>query len=176
MTAEPTPLEPAIRLYQPDDLAVCRHLWVVLTERHRQIYDSDAIGGDDPGARFDTYLADPKLIGPWVGEIESRVVCLTGLLVDRDGSEAEIEPVVVEPEYRSRGIGSTLLRFLMDEARTRDIESLRIRPVARNADAITCFHRAGFQTLGHIEMFIKLGTSTTDWKLGIDIHGNPFRY
>jgi hypothetical protein len=33
---------------------------------------------------------------------------------------------------------------------------LNIRPVARNRNAIRCFHRAGFQTLGFIEVFMDL--------------------
>ena len=57
---------------------------------------------------------------------------------------------------------------------------LSIRPVARNAAAMACFHRVGFRLLGHIEMFRQLGEAETGgdrsrWQEGIAIHGLEFR-
>jgi GNAT superfamily N-acetyltransferase len=165
----------AIRPYEDRDLDTCRELWRDLTQAHREIYDDPTIGGEDPGIYFDRHLADPRLVGLWVAECESAPAGLVGLLM-KDG-EAEIEPLVVARGYRFRGVGRALLEFIVEEARTRGARHLSVRPVARNTEAIRCFHSAGFRLLGHIEMFLELVPSTrATWKPGIAMHGRRFRY
>lgn len=164
-----------IREYESRDLEACRQLWRDLTQRHRDIYQNPTIGGEDPGHLFDEYLTDTRLAGPWVAQEGSAVVGLTGLLIG--GVEAEIEPIVIRPERRSRGLGTRLLERMRTEARERGVVYLSIRPVARNVEAITCFHRAGFSVLGHLDMFVKLADSDDRaWKPGVSIHGLSFRY
>jgi len=164
----------SIRPYRDDDLDVCRHLWRELTQRHRDIYGDSKIGGDDPGRLFDEYLANPSLAGPWIVEWESAVVALGGLLVD--GPQAEIEPVVVLTRCRRRGIGTRLIEHLIEEASRRGARSVSVRPVARNAEAMACFRRAGFSLLGHVEMFQSLSGNERKWKQGITIHGEEYGY
>lgn len=163
-----------IREYGPADLDACRRLWRELTQRHREIYEDPKIGGDDPGRLFDEYLANPALVGPWVVEWDSAVVALGGLLVE--GADAEVEPVVVLTRCRGRGIGTRLIEFLIDEARRRGVRSLGVRPVARNVEAMACFRRAGFELLGHVEMFQHLAGSVRTWKRGITLHGEEYGY
>jgi GNAT superfamily N-acetyltransferase len=141
-----------IRPYEPRDLEVCRGLWRELTQRHRDIYDDQKIGGDDPGTHFDTYLSRADLGGAWVAERERAVVGLTGLLVD--GDEAQVEPVVVTAALRSQGIGRRLIDRMIEEA----------------------FHEAGFRTLGHLDMFMHLGDDDRSFKPGITVHGRDFSY
>ena len=164
-----------IREYEPSDLEVGRDLWRDLTQRHRDIYDSPTIGGNDPGSQFDEYLEKTNLAGPWLAVEGSTVVGMAGLLLS--GGEAELEPIVVRPSWRSRGIGTLLIEHVKAQARARGVRSLSIRPVARNVEAIACFHRAGFTTLGHLDLFLQL-TDDDDsrWKSEIVIHGNEFRY
>ena len=45
-----------------------RGLWAELTEYDRCIYEDPSIGGEDPGAGFDGYLAMPQRIGTWLAE------------------------------------------------------------------------------------------------------------
>ena len=164
-----------IREYKEQDFENCRELWRELTQRHRDIYFDQSIGGDDPGTAFDEYLKKTNLAGIWVAEGESLVLGMAGLLME--GSEAEIEPIVVRSGRRSRGVGSLLLERLKVEAKTRGAGYLSIRPVARNIEAIHCFHRAGFSLLGHIDMFMELSEKNDQqWKDGVIIHGNIFRY
>ncbi len=164
-----------IRPYEEGDLAACRELWRELTERHREIYEDASIGGEDPGLAFDDYLARPELAGPWLAVAGAKVVGLAGLLV-REG-EAEIEPVVVRSDQRSRGVGTALIEFLIEEAKRRRVPYLSVRPVARNARAMACFHRAGFSVLGHVEMFQMLDSERSgNWKAGIKIHGLDFEH
>ena len=63
-------MEIEIREYRPTDLSAGRDLWRQLTQRHRDIYDDQSIGGDDPGLQFDDYLATDELAGPWVAVVE----------------------------------------------------------------------------------------------------------
>ncbi len=162
-----------IRPYRPADRDACRALWRELTQHHRDLYGDPSIGGADPGVHFDEYLEHPKFAGAWVAEEGGEVVGLTGLL--RDGTEAEIEPVVVSAAHRARGVGRRLIERMLEEARARGARSVSIRPVARNALAIRRFHAAGFRTLGHIEMFLQLDPDPEPgWRSGLDLHGLEF--
>ena len=164
-----------VRRYQPSDLERCRVLWAELTGHHRQIYDDPTIGGDDPGLHFDEHLAR---VGPeriWVAERAGDVVGLTGLLLD--GREAEVEPIVVAAAHRGAGIGRALLEHVVGQAKGLGVRYLSVKPVARNAEAIAFFHGAGFQTLGHIELFVDLAErEPSPWKPGPELFGYPFRY
>lgn len=165
----------SLRPYQPSDLESCRALWRELTQRHRDIYDDPTIGGSDSGGEFDLHLARPQLAGVWVAEVNADIVGLSGLLVEGDGGE--IDPMVVSSAYRSQGIGRQLLDHVVEEAKKRGVRFLSVRPVARNIEAISFYFEAGFQVLGYLDMFVDLSeASERDWKAGITIHGNEFRY
>ncbi len=43
-----------VREYRSADLDACRRLYAQLVEHHREIYDDATIGGDDPGAGFES--------------------------------------------------------------------------------------------------------------------------
>ena len=159
-----------IRKYSEDDLEACRALWAELTEWHRRIYSDDGIGGSDPGAHFDEHLTRAGADRLLVAESESKVVGLTGLLVN--GDEAEVEPLVVSESFRGRGIGSELLAAAVLEARRLGARYLNVRPVARNTEAIAFFRNSGFVNVGHVELFMDL--SGRRWNPGIELHGLDF--
>ncbi len=161
-----------LRAFQSTDDADARELWVELTERHRDIYEDPTIGGDDPGAALDGYLDELGDGELWVAERDGAVVGMAGLLIH--GDEGEIEPIVVTAEHRSAGVGGRLLEHLIGRARQRSLSALSIRPVARNVAAMRRFHRAGFRTLGHIDMFMDL--TGRDWVPGAKIHDLGFEY
>jgi GNAT superfamily N-acetyltransferase len=164
-----------IRDYAESDYRACRALWTELTEYHRGIYGDPSIGGDDPGAGFDGYLAMSGRIGSWVAESHRRVVGLTGLL-DR-GTSAEVEPVVVTEAARDQGIGRRLISRAVEEALAGGYEYLAIRPVARNVAAVQRFHAAGFRTLGgHIDLTMDLAARRHEWLRGASLHGLDFDY
>ena len=168
-------IKPVIRDYQPRDYSVCCALWKELTEHHREIYDDPSIGRGDPGQGFDTYLANPKHRASWVVEIQGQIVALAGLLVDSE--EAEIEPVVVSSRYRSRGIGTMLVRHIVEQARSTRVRYISMRPVARNKKAISFFVRLGFDLLGHVQLFQDFsGAPRSRWESGISIHGDKLGY
>lgn len=159
----------------PVDLEQCRALWTQMVQHHGSIYDDPSIGGEDPGAEFDSHL---DLVGPekiWGVESGGELVGMTALVV-RD-QEAEIEPVIVSSDSRGKGIGRALLKHAVEEAKKLGVLCLGVKPVARNEGAIRFFHDCGFNTLGHIQMFMWLGESAPDaWKRGPGFLGLPFDY
>jgi GNAT superfamily N-acetyltransferase len=171
----PATPEVIVRDYAEGDHGACRSLWAELTEYHRSIYGDPSIGGDDPGAGFDDYLAESQRMGSWVAESHGRVIGLTGLL-DR-GTSGEVEPVVVAEAARNRGIGRMLISRVAEEARARGYQYLAIRPVARNVAAVRRFHAAGFRTLGgHIDLTMDLAARRHEWLRGASLYGLDFDY
>ena len=165
----------AVRAYQAGDHGACRVLWAELTEHHRRLYDDPTIGGNDPGAYFDTYLADPARRTSWVAVVDNQVVGLTGLL--DHGGHGEVEPVIVAESCRGRGIGRRLIAAVAEESRSRGHAYLQIRPVARNTSAIARFHAAGFRTLGgHVDLTMDLQPRRHVWLEGAHLHGLDFGY
>ncbi len=163
------------RDYAESDYPRCRSLWAELTEYHRRIYADPSIGGDDPGAGFDTYLTTPQRAGFWVAELDGVIVGMTGLF--ERGTSGEVEPVVVTEAVRDRGIGHLLINRAVEEARARGYGYLAVRPVARNVAAIRRFHAAGFRTLGgHIDLTMDLAPRHHDWATGASLHGLDFQY
>lgn len=164
-----------IRKYQPSDINFCRDLWAELTQRHRDIYNDQNIGGKDPESNFDAYINNKKLRGPWVAEVDGQLVGLTGLLVE--GEEADVEPVIVSSKYRNLGIGKILIKHIVQEAKNYKVRFLGVKPVARNVEAISFFVDAGFNIIGHIDLFQDLTlNSKREWKTRITIHGNDLKY
>ncbi len=161
-----------IREYTPDDYGASRELWVELTQHHRDIYDAPAIGGDDPGSDFDEYLEMGNRAVSWVATIGGEVIGLTGLLTD--GSEAEIEPVVVAVGHRGQGVGARLLQTAIDECRSRRLSSVSVRPVARNSEALQFFHSEGFRLLGQVELFMPLADTNRTWVGGATLAGREW--
>ncbi len=163
----------SIRRYEPADYDACRHrLWVYLTQHHRDIYDDQHIGGDDPGADFDEHL---ELVGPqriWVAEMDDQVVGLTGLIVTEESSE--IEPIIVDPDFRRRGVASALIDHLKEVVKSEGLPELTVRPVARNALILDFLSKRGFNTLGLVELIIRPEDSPR-WVEGAEVSGVRFR-
>ena len=148
----------SVRVYRPEDAERCRELWRSLTQRHRDLYEDPTLGGPDPGVELDEYVARPDLHRLWVAEPEGRIVGLCGLLVQ--GEESELEPIVVDPRQRKRGIGALLAQQAIAESRRLGVKYVTVRPVGRNVEAIRFFHREGFRLLGRFELSIALEGAT----------------
>jgi len=164
-----------IRGFQPDDLDQCRSLWVELAQRHRDIYNDAGIGGEDPGREFDAHLARVGAERVWVAAEGNSIVGFVSLIVKDE--ETEVEPIVVAAHRRNRGIGRQLLDHVIGEAKKLDVKFLCVKPVARNIEAISFFHEAGFNTLGHIQLFMWLRPAIPDrWEKGTEMFGKQFDF
>jgi L-amino acid N-acyltransferase YncA len=165
--------EPLIRAYEPRDREACRALWAQLTQRHRDIYEDDSIGGDDPAGWFDRYLVEQEPVRVWVAELDGRVVGFTGAL-DR-GKRWELEPIVVDESARSEGVGTALARTLIEDAQAAGMRGIEVRPAARNVEAIRFFHALGFDVLGQLELVLDLAKPER-WRSGERLAERDFRY
>jgi N-acetylglutamate synthase-like GNAT family acetyltransferase len=142
-----------------------------LTDRHREIYEDQSIGGEHPENYFDKHLA---AVGPdqlWVAVQNEQIVGLVGLILKEE--EAEVEPLIISRMYRGRGIGKRLLGKAVAEARAREVRLLAVRPVARNIETIQFLHKQGFTNIGFIELFMDL--SKRSWKPGPQMFGCEFK-
>jgi GNAT superfamily N-acetyltransferase len=164
--------EPVVRRYVAADLEACRSLWVELTETHRRLYASPGIGGSKPGLQFDEHLARVGTDNLWVAEVAGQVIGLTGMI--RGDDEAELEPLIVTEALRGRGIGTRLADAVLEAAREAGLDSLSVRPVARNAAALRFFHGRGFRALGYVELFMDLRPGPGPWRDGESLAARRF--
>lgn len=134
-----------IRKYRDVDREQCRSLWRELTEKHREIYLDQTIGGEHPEGYFDKYLVTFGHKRLWVAVHVFKVVGLVGLIVEEN--EAEIEPLIVSKHYRGKGIGRKLIEKAVSEVRKMKVRFLSIKPVARNTETIKFLYKQGFKTL-----------------------------
>jgi hypothetical protein len=70
-----------------------------------------------------------------------------------------------------------MVDYVIARARERDVQRLRVQPVARNIEAVSFFIRAGFDMVGHIDLSQELmPESKIEMKTGLVIHGNPVKF
>jgi N-acetylglutamate synthase-like GNAT family acetyltransferase len=164
-----------IRKYEEADYQTCVALSRELAEHHADIYEVPYSVLKDQGKWLDDLTNKDGFAGFWVAEEDGNVIGFFGLFVD--GEEGEIEPVVVSSSFRNKGIGTTLIRYAVAEAKNRNIRYLSILPVARNIKAIKLFARMGFNMVGHIDLFQDLAPKADrTWKSGLVIHGEKIKY
>jgi GNAT superfamily N-acetyltransferase len=161
-----------VRRYRKSDRESCRRLWRELTEWHRKIYKDPTIGAPNSENWFDEHLKKVGARNIWVAVLDRRVIGLLGMLFER--TEAEMEPVIVDPSYRGKGVGGALVKTAILEARRLGVRYLNVRPVARNAEAIRFFKEMGFENIGRVELFMDF--SGKKWRKGIELHDVPFKY
>jgi ribosomal protein S18 acetylase RimI-like enzyme len=165
-----------IRGYERSDLDACRQLWVELTEWHRELFASPAIGGDDPGKRFDEHLSRVGTEHVWVAEGNGRLVGMVAVIPSTGESELELEPIVVARDSRGRGVGEALARVVIDVVRQRGDRFLVTKPVARNDAALRFFHGLGFDVLSQLELLADFRSSAEQtWRSGPSFAGRAFR-
>jgi GNAT superfamily N-acetyltransferase len=83
--------------------------------------------------------------------------------------------MIVDRSHRKNGIGRRLVETAIEESRRRGATDVNIKPVARNESAIGAFHRIGFRTLGHLQLFISLDRDESYWSAALEVHGRPFK-
>ena len=167
-----------IREYKNADYADSHSLFGELAQHHAEIYEDSSIAGDDPGRGFDKYLARADRCGFWVAVSGGRIVGFIGLIntVGEEGV-AEIEPLVVSADSRGEGIGSSLVQYIKEAAKTKGYRFITIKPELRNEEAFKLYVKLGFNLVGGIELFQDLLPERgRTWKSGIEILGQKLRY
>ena len=164
-----------IREYQDTDFDVCAALSRELAQHHAEIYDVPSIAMKDQAKWLDGLIHKEGYSGIWLVEVDGKISGFCGLF--SYGEEGELEPVIVAKSSRNKGIGTRLIRHVVNEAKKRNIRYLSIRPVARNKDAIALFTRLGFNMVGYVDLFQDLSNKQDrEWKSGLTIHGMQLKY
>ncbi len=95
-------------------------------------------------------FADERLVGVAGAWIATKIWC---------GRYLEIDNLVVDPEQRSSGVGSLLIRHLEATGRARDCKLLVLDSYVSNHPSHRLYHRLGFEIWGF--HFVK---PIGDWK------------
>jgi GNAT superfamily N-acetyltransferase len=111
-------------------------------------------------AAFDAISADPNAL-LLVGELDGEVVATCQLnflrhLMYRGGLVAQVESVRTAGHLRGRGIGTTLLRWVIAEARRRGAVRVQLTSNVKRVDARRFYERLGF-VASHVGMKLYLG-------------------
>ncbi len=67
--------------------------------------------------------------------------------------EMKINNIAVRPEYRSRGVGSRFLRFLLDYAASQGCREVTLEVRPSNVVALHLYGRAGFAAVGRRKQY-----------------------
>lgn len=104
-----------------------------------------------------------------VAEIEGHLVGYGGLWVILD--EGHITRVVVDPKFRRLGIGSSLVKTLMEEGSCCGCESFTLEVRASNKEALNLYKAMGFETAG-----LRKGYYEMEGEDGVIMWYNPPEY
>ncbi|SDR22762.1 Ribosomal protein S18 acetylase RimI [Rhizobiales bacterium GAS113] len=94
-----------------------------------------------PAARFDII----ELSGEPIGRI----------IVDRPGGMLHIVDQAIAPEWRNRGIGTAIMRALMDEAQTAGLP-VRLEVSSANDPSLRLYQRLGFVPIETVALYMRL--------------------
>lgn len=123
------------------------------------LFAADALGGhgdttdpaafDDYRAAFAEILKDRPAVRLFAAELDGRVIGTFQLVVvtslpGRGARRALLEAVQVEAGLRGRGIGETLVRFAIEDARRAGARSLALTSNKVRLDAHRFYRRLGF--------------------------------
>ena len=109
--------------------------------RHQFAAQTGSYRTQFPKARFDIIELDGQSIG--------RIV------VDRPGNELHIVDQAIVPHMRSKGLGTAMMRCLMDEAASTGIP-VRLTVASTNDPSLRLYLRLGFVETGAVPMYVEM--------------------
>jgi ribosomal-protein-alanine acetyltransferase len=130
-----------LRAMVPEDVDVVLQLAASAAEApqwHRRDYENILVEAPaDPVARY-----------ALVAQQAETVAGFAAVRWLRGETTAEIESLVVEPKYRRRGIGGSLVTACMEWAAHQGATALRLEVRASNGVALALYRRLGFASVG----------------------------
>jgi ribosomal protein S18 acetylase RimI-like enzyme len=103
---------------------------------------------------FTTLLADARLGGAWLAEINGEPVGHTVLTVsfsmEYGGLRGFVDDLYVRPEARRRGVGAALLRALHEDCAARGVRAVHVEVDSEDTVARRLYARAGYTDSGHL--------------------------
>jgi ribosomal protein S18 acetylase RimI-like enzyme len=105
------------------------------------------------------FAAQSHHYATYYGDASHDVVLADGepagrLIVDRRDDELHVIDIALLPEFRSRGIGTHLLRLLLEEAAARDVRASLT--AERTNPALRLYRRLGFVQVGDNGVYVTL--------------------
>lgn len=97
----------------------------------------------------------------FVAELDGKLVG-TGALLAESPETGRIARVSVAPSYRRQGIGSALVKQLIDAARCKGIKQIRVETNVGWEDAIGLYRDCGFHEYGRDEIGVHLQLALED--------------
>lgn len=110
-------------------------------------------------------LAAPARTYVVAEDTNGRVVGYAGLMMTV--GEAHVMTVAVDPQHRSRGIGTRLMLEMARAALRAGAEHLTLEVRATNGEAIRLYERFGFQPIGVRRNYYRDGDAVVMWALDI---------
>ena len=89
----------------------------------------------------------------WVAEADGRLVGSLMLCRTDEPLTGQMRVFLIEKDYRRRGIGSALIRALMDKARGAGYRQLILWTAREAVDAVRMYERLGFHAVEEKENF-----------------------
>jgi len=93
---------------------------------------------------FYYYVADDLFL---VAELENKVVGYVIGIVKKTG-EGHVISLAVHPEFRCRGIGTLLMKQLLERMKRVKASHVKLEVEARNEAALTLYRKLGFREMG----------------------------
>ena len=128
----------------PEDFPKCGNIWN--TERHREQAEQ-WLAQLRAGNRL-TYVCQTE--GQFIGEI-SLVFSHPDSDYTVPGRRAYVSRLVVKPEYRRRGVGRTLVRFIAEQAAELGYKELSIGVDLDNYPALKLYIQEGFDRILRVD-------------------------
>ncbi|MDP2859522.1 MAG: GNAT family N-acetyltransferase [Bacillota bacterium] len=158
----------SIREFGPGDLGYIAH-------RHGVIYSREY----DLGVPFEGYVIasmaefldnkDPVLDHVWIAEVDGRFAgCIA--LIGRGRGQAQLRWFLVEPEFRGKGIGKTLMAILLDHCRRARVKNIYLWTLSVLDAARAVYERAGFR-LTEQKTHEMWGKNLTEQRWDLDMGG-----
>ena len=76
-----------------------------------------------------------------------------------DGSYMVIHALAVDPGYQGQGLGSDMIRFCIDKARSEGYEAIRVDIIPTNVPARRLFEKNGFTYAGDTDLELDIGNN-----------------
>ncbi|RQH03067.1 GNAT family N-acetyltransferase [Natrarchaeobius oligotrophus] len=133
-----------------DDVDAVARLWVRLA-RDQRAYDSYVLAEENRATMRETLAAYRLEDGLLVARADGSIAGFASFSVERgalelDGTRATLSNLYVEPSYRDRGIGATLLEAVEESLAGRGIDVLTLEVMADNDAARRFYRRRGYET------------------------------
>jgi len=117
-----------------------------------------AIVSDDDAEAMRDNVKDPSAIHKWIDELDySRVIPLVAVVNDEIVGDATLHlgqgpyrhkaevRIFLTNSYRQRGLGTAMLKALIDLAKRLDLHLLTVEVIANRTSVIRAFRGLGFQ-------------------------------